>query len=123
MTAAVPPAEGLPGRLTGPVGKGMIASLRPYWPVPAVRKVAVMLTPSQVAEAFFLESRHQLLEIAAYLDRYDAAVARTGASDGPARTAGDGRVAVIRRALEIVAAAPAGTERTVKLLELFATVP
>ena len=39
-----------------------------------------MLTPAQVAETYFLESRHQLLEIAAYLDRYDAAVARSGAA-------------------------------------------
>jgi len=81
-----------------------------------------MLSPSQVAEAYFLESRHQLLEIAAYLDRHDAAVARVGAANGHARPAEETKLAVIRRALEIVAAPAAGGERTVALLELFATV-
>ena len=41
-----------------------------------------MLKPSQVVDTYFLESRHQLLEIAAYLDRYDAAVARAGDRNG-----------------------------------------
>ena len=79
-----------------------------------------MLTPSQVAENYFLESRHQLLEIAAYLDRYDAAVARAGGRNG--NPADDGRLAVLRRALGIVADPQPGQERTVSLLELFATV-
>jgi hypothetical protein len=43
-----------------------------------------MLKPSQVVDTYFLESRHQLLEIAAYLDRYDAAVARNGNANGHA---------------------------------------
>ena len=80
-----------------------------------------MLTPSQVAENYFLESRHQLLEIAAYLDRYDAAVARSGDRTGQA-AADDKKLAVIRRALEIVAAQKPSQERTIALLELFATV-
>jgi hypothetical protein len=79
-----------------------------------------MLTPAQVAETYFLESRHQLLEIAATLDRYDAAVARAGGRNG--NPADDGRLAVLRRALGIVADRQPGQERTVALLELFATV-
>lgn len=79
-----------------------------------------MLTPAQVAETYFLESRHQLLEIAAYLDRFDAAVARTGARNGQA-AADEQKLAVIRRALEIVAEQTPAKERTVALLELFAT--
>lgn len=80
-----------------------------------------MLTPSQIAENYFLESRHQLLEIAAYLDRYDAAVARAGDRNGQA-AADDKKLAVIRRALEIVAEQKPTQERTIALLELFATV-
>lgn len=80
-----------------------------------------MLTPAQVAENYFLESRYQLLEIAAYLDRYDAAVARTGDRNGQA-AADEKKLAVIRRALEIVAAQKPAQERTIALLELFATV-
>ncbi|MEI8227490.1 MAG: hypothetical protein WCH77_04415 [Planctomycetota bacterium] len=80
-----------------------------------------MLTPAQVAETYFLESRHQLLEIAAYLDRYDAAVARSGCSNGQA-AADEKKLALLRRALEIVAEQKPATERTVALLELFATL-
>ncbi|MEI6239234.1 MAG: hypothetical protein WCR51_02480 [Planctomycetia bacterium] len=80
-----------------------------------------MLTASQVVDTYFLESRHQLLEIAAYLDRYDAAVARAGDRNGRA-AADDKKLAVIRRALEIVAEPKSAKERTVALLELFATV-
>ncbi len=80
-----------------------------------------MLTPSQVVDAYFLESRHQLLEIAAYLDRYDAAVARDGDRNGQA-AADEKKLAVIRRALEIVAEREPARERTIALLELFATV-
>jgi hypothetical protein len=79
-----------------------------------------MLTPSQVVEAYFLESRHQLLEIASYLDRYDAAVARAGDRNGHA-AADEKKLALIRRALAIVAEQKPSTERTVALLELFAT--
>ena len=80
-----------------------------------------MLTPAQVAETYFLESRHQLLEIAAYLDRYDAAVARSGGSNGQA-AADEKKLALLRRALEIVAEQKPAKERTVALLELFATL-
>ncbi len=80
-----------------------------------------MLTPSQVVDAYFLESRHQLLEVAAYLDRYDAAVTRAGDRNGQA-AADEKKLAVIRRALAIIAEQKPLQERTVALLELFATV-
>jgi hypothetical protein len=76
------------------------------------------LSPAQVADTYFLESRHQLLEIAAYLDRYDAAVARAGGRDGHATR----KLEVIREALAIIAEEKPTHERTVALLELFATV-
>jgi hypothetical protein len=79
-----------------------------------------MLKPSQVVDTYFLESRHQLLEIAAYLDRYDASVARNGNTNG--HSADEKKLAVIRRALAIVAEPKPARERTVALLELFATV-
>jgi hypothetical protein len=80
-----------------------------------------MLSPAQVADTYFLESRHQLLEIAAYLDRYDAAVARAGDRNGHAAAA-DRKLDVIREALAIIATEKAAQERTISLLELFATV-
>jgi hypothetical protein len=57
----------------------------------------------------------------AYLDRYDAAVARAGDRNGTAE-AYEKKLAVIRRALAIVAEQKPSQERTVALLELFATV-
>ena len=80
-----------------------------------------MLSPTQVADTYFLESRHQLLEIAAYFDRYDAAVARAGDRNGHAAAASR-KLEVIREALAIIADDKPAQERTVALLELFATV-
>jgi hypothetical protein len=80
-----------------------------------------MLTPPQVVENYFLESRHQILEIAAMMDRYDAAVQRSGgngASGGPATAA---KIALLRKALAIAADPQPAGDRTVALLELFAT--
>lgn len=82
-----------------------------------------MLSPDKVAETYFLESRHMLLEIAAHFDRYDAAVARQadGVTDGRAdNQPGSGRMARLREAIAIVSAPSDGRERTVALLELFA---
>lgn len=76
-----------------------------------------MLTPDQVVETYFLEARHQLLEIAALLDRLDAAVAREGRGAGAAATA---KLAALRQSLAVLAAEPPTRERTVALLELFA---
>lgn len=77
-----------------------------------------MLTPPQVLDHAFLESRHQILEIAAMMDRYDAALERTG-SGGPADA---NRLAILRQALAIAADPKPAQDRTVALLELFATV-
>ncbi|MFN9368989.1 MAG: hypothetical protein ACK6CT_09520 [Planctomycetia bacterium] len=79
-----------------------------------------MLTPAQVVDTYFLEARHQLLEIAALLDRHDAALTRAAAAGGNGRH--DARMAALRRALEILAELRTDRERTVALLELFATV-
>jgi hypothetical protein len=80
-----------------------------------------MLTPRQIIETSFLEARHMLLEVAALLDRHDAAVARAAAdSAGDAATAE--KLAVLREALAVLAAGEGGGERTVELLELFARV-
>ena len=37
-----------------------------------------MLKPDQILDKYYLEARRDLLEIAALLDRYDAAVKRAG---------------------------------------------
>ena len=85
-----------------------------------------MLTAAQVAENYFLESRHMLLEVAAHFDRYDAAVTReeagrpgAGHANGHADAAAK-KLAVLREALAIVADPAPRQERTVALLELFA---
>jgi hypothetical protein len=78
-----------------------------------------MLSPDQVVETYFLESRHQLLEIAAHLDRLDAAGAREGHGPGAAAAA---KLAVLKEALALLAAERPAGERTVALLELFAKV-
>ena len=74
-----------------------------------------MLTPRQVIDASYLESRHQLLEVAALLDRYAAAVARAGGGGS-----GDARLLALRDAIDLLADRTAGGERTVALLERFA---
>ena len=83
-----------------------------------------MLSASQVAENYFLESRHMLLEVAAHFDRYDAAAARESGGIVNGRTAsgqgGTGSMGRLREAVAILAAPHADRERTVALLELFA---
>jgi hypothetical protein len=83
-----------------------------------------MLSAAQVAETYFLESRHMLLEIAAHFDRYDAAVAReTGGITNGRAASGPGGIASmarLREAVAILAAPHADRERTETLLELFA---
>jgi hypothetical protein len=78
-----------------------------------------MLSPDQVVEAYFLEARHQLLEVAALLDRHDAAVAREGRGAGPAAAA---KLAVLRQAIAALGDDRPVQERTVALLEIFARV-
>jgi hypothetical protein len=74
-----------------------------------------MLGPQQVVDDYFLETRHMLLEVAAHLDRYDAAVDRTGGEAPDPR-----KLEMIRQALAVIRSPAAGQPRTVQLLELFA---
>ena len=87
------------------------------------RQRRTMLTAAQVAETYFLESRHMLLELAAHLDRYDAAAARDAAGGGngrPSDESGARKIERLREALAILASSAGNRERTVALLELFA---
>ena len=54
-----------------------------------------MLSPQEILDTYYLEARRDLLEIAALLDRYDAAVAR----EASPTTSEETRLTVIRRAL------------------------
>ena len=76
-----------------------------------------LLSPSEVVEKDFLEHRHMLLEIAAYLDRYDAAVVRTGSGQEYPR-----KLQLIDQALELLRTRPTTQGRTHALLDLFAQI-
>jgi len=76
-----------------------------------------MLTPQQVIDTYYLDARCMLLEIAATMDRYDAAVNRTNT---PATDTA--KLDCLRKALAMVANPDEKNERTRKLLELFASV-
>ena len=82
-----------------------------------------MLTARQTVETYFLEARHMLLEIAALLDRYDAAAGR---DRGAAVNGADGdaaeKLAALREALAVLASETCDGERATRLLELFARV-
>lgn len=71
-----------------------------------------MLTAREVLDRYFLDSRCQLLEIAATLDRHDRAAAGQGTPHDPRREK-------IARALEILADRTAPPERAETLLRLF----
>ncbi len=81
-----------------------------------------MLSPEQVVDTYYLEARHMLLEIAALLDRHDAAAARSGRPADAASPATEAKLATLREALGILRGTPADRDRTVALLELFAKV-
>ena len=76
-----------------------------------------MLNPQQVIETYFLENRHMLLELAAFLDRYDFAVAKQGGLVANAE-----KLAVIRQSLQVLYGNASDTPRVEQLLELLATV-
>jgi hypothetical protein len=73
-----------------------------------------MLTPQQVLDHYFLENRCMLLEIAATLDRYDAARERSEDSGN-----GDARLERIYQSLGVLADRKSATDRTERLLRLF----
>lgn len=74
-----------------------------------------MLTAEQVLDEYFLENRSMLLEIAATLDRHDAASSRTGDPAGGT----DPRLEKIYQSLAILADRKAGPNRSEQLLRLF----
>ena len=75
-----------------------------------------MLKPNEVIEKDYLEHRHMLIEIAAWLDRFDAAAEREGLTgDKPAK------LKMIDRALEKLRQAPSPRGRAHDLLDLFAS--
>ncbi len=76
-----------------------------------------MLKPQEVLDRYYLETRCMLLETAAVLDRYDAAVEREGsiAED-------ELKLNVLHKALQVLAE-PEGKERAEELLKLFVEVP
>ena len=74
-----------------------------------------MLTAEQVLDAYFLENRCMLLEIAATLDRLDAARERGRATGA----AGDPRLRKIYDSLAILADEDSAADRTKRLLGLF----
>ena len=76
-----------------------------------------MLNPQQVIETYFLENRYMLLELAAFLDRYDFAVAKQGGLVADAE-----KLAVIRQSLQVLYGNASDTPRVEQLLELLATV-
>ena len=76
-----------------------------------------MLTPEQIIESEYLESRCSLLEIAAMLDRYYLAIERDSKI-----TDSNEKVNCLREALALLAQEGNSTERAEQLLHLFATV-
>ena len=78
-----------------------------------------MLTANEVLSTCFLETRCQLLEIGAMLDRLDHAVAEnsTGAEAGDALA--DTRLAKIYRSLDLLAERQTTPDRVERLLNLF----
>jgi hypothetical protein len=73
-----------------------------------------MLTAGQVLNNYFLETRCQLLELAATLDRYDRA-----ANGTPAGAPEDPRLQKIYQSLALLADGNATPDRAERLLNLF----
>jgi hypothetical protein len=74
-----------------------------------------MLTAGQVLNNYFLETRCQLLELAATLDRYDRAVPRAPAGPPPP----DPRLQKIYQSLTLLADGNTTPDRAERLLNLF----
>lgn len=72
-----------------------------------------MLTPQQVIDEYFLDHRCALIELAAFLDRYDAAVGRS------AEPQDDHRLELIHRALEALRQPAPDQGHAAGLLRLF----
>lgn len=75
------------------------------------------MTARQVVDAYFLEHRAKLLDLAAFLDRIDRA-------GDPRQGVTDYRVAAMRRALKLLASKQAGrVGRVLELLSDHSTAP
>jgi len=72
-----------------------------------------MLTPNDVLDNYYLDTRCMLIEIAAFLDRHDHAVERQGGADP------DDRLDQIYQALTLLADREAAPNRGERLLNLF----
>ena len=76
-----------------------------------------MLKPQEVLDRYYLETRCMLLETAAVLDRYDAAVEREGST-----AADELKLNVLHKALQVLAE-PKSRDRAEDLLKVFTEVP
>jgi hypothetical protein len=65
---------------------------------------------NQILDEYFLENRHKLLEIAAFLDRLDRAC------DGAAAPEDDFRVAAMRRAIDVLLSNSVRRARDIQLI-------
>ena len=70
-----------------------------------------MLSAQDVLDEYFLDNRCMLIEVAAMLDRYDAA--------GGDQADDDPRLVKLRQAIDILADRSAGADRSRQLLRLF----
>ena len=74
-----------------------------------------MQTADQVLDAYFLDSRCMLIEIAAVLDRYDAALQRAGAPAGDSPP----RLEKLYQSLALLTDRKAAANRAEQLLRVF----
>ena len=76
-----------------------------------------MLTPQQIIDNEFLESRCALLEIAAMIDLHDLMLER-----GATPAENSDKLTCLREAMSLLADSSPSTARAEQLLKLFATV-
>lgn len=73
------------------------------------------MTPAEVADRYFLEHRAKVLDIAAFLDRFDRAAKAAG--QPPSASTSDVRVRALLRAIEVLR--DASPDRARRILELW----
>ncbi len=71
-----------------------------------------MLDQKQVLDRYYLETRCQLVEIAATLDRFDRAAAQGAAASDP-------RIEKLYQSLAMLGGSKSASDRSRRLLELF----
>ena len=77
--------------------------------------LANMLNAKQVLDKEFLETRCMLIEIAATLDRFDRALQ----ADQDRSALQDDRLAILYRAIDLIASRDAAPDRAERMLNLF----